>query len=119
MNTRRYPQQDGIRRLPQPYGPNDMGRVALLLCSAHAATPFYPAIQGIFLRLGVEVDAVKPHSGLSSLGERATVETGVIAVGRRARTTRLAETDAGRRTGVPDAGPLPSESVAGYGPEAP
>jgi len=24
MNTRRYPQQDGIRRLPQPYGPNDM-----------------------------------------------------------------------------------------------
>jgi len=61
----------------------------------------------------------KPHSGLSSLGERATVETGVIAVGRRARTTRLTETDAGRRTGVPDAGPLPSESVAGYGPEAP
>jgi hypothetical protein len=58
MNTRRYPQQDGIRRLPQPYGPNDMGLVALLLCSAHAATPFYPAIQGIFLRLGVEVDAV-------------------------------------------------------------
>ena len=50
MNTRRYPQQDGIRRLPQPYGPNDMGRVALLLCSAHAATPFYPAIQGIFLQ---------------------------------------------------------------------
>lgn len=57
MDTR-YPQQDGIRRLPQPYGPNDMGLVALLLCSAHAATPFYPAIQGIFLRLGVEVDAV-------------------------------------------------------------